>query len=176
MKEVVLLDLDGVITNFIGSASEVFNVDLYSVWPNGESDICNVLNISIEKFWEEIDNYGQKFWEDMKPYPWAKEFYSKLDKNFDVYFCSTPSQNPQSVSGKIIWLNRFLNKTVRNYIFTPYKHLLASPSITLIDDTNYNIEKFSKNNGFGILFPQKWNKNYNIKNKIQFVLDQLGIE
>ena len=156
---IIYLDLDGVCTNFIESCivangfeseKEIQNwKDNYA----GEFNASKVLNISNNKFWGRIEKCGEEFWSEMKPYPYFKELYRELSNLGKVYFLTSPSQDPLSLSGKLKWLQNQFNRGFKDYIITPNKELLANKNRFLIDDYPINLTRqeergfFSLNSG-----------------------------
>ncbi len=170
----IYLDMDGVCADFIKSAMKIFKrEDLYTNWPKGIYNVEEAIGISPAEFWKEIGKGGYKFWSTLEELPEFKEMYAALLKIGDVYFCTSPSRDPDSLKGKLMWLQDRFGGSFRNYIFIKDKHLLAKKDSFLIDDFDENCEKFLKAGGNSILFPQDWNSNNGIKNKISFVLDSI---
>lgn len=177
--KIIYLDLDGVCTNFIKSCIEANQLDYYStieIWKRdypGVFSASKVFNIDNNTFWGNIEKLGEGFWTEMEPYPWFKELYNKLSEYGKVYFLTSPSQCPYSLSGKLKWLQKQFNRNFKDYIITPNKELLANSNSLLIDDFPKNIESFKNAGGKGILFPQFWNSTIDIEDKISYVLNRL---
>lgn len=157
---VVLIDIDGVLADFCGSVCEVLNKKLPDPYPHENYNISDALGVSESELWKAVDAHGYDFWANLKPYDYAQELYERLKSEYDVYFCSSPSRSPESLQGKLIWLNRFVKGTCRNYVFTPHKKLLFRPDHILIDDYQKNTDEFQDR---GVLFPQNWNANWKYK-------------
>jgi 5'(3')-deoxyribonucleotidase len=178
----VLLDMDGVIVDFVTSA---LNVHINRIgeegrrhlhWPTGEYDIPKVPNISIEEFWEKIEETSH-FWLNLQPYPWHKTLIDAVKRiaRGTVLFCSSPTTHaPSSATGKVEWLQRVYGdgdsdpcvgheERIKNFILTSQKWALASPSTVLIDDSDKNCKEFRNAGGAAILFPRHWNSNHFIQ-------------
>lgn len=172
----IYLDIDGVCTNFIEACIKAngFNSDeVLKLWKNeyrGEFRAFKVLGISNKVFWKNIETTGEEFWSNMEPYPWFLDLYKKLNEIGKVHFLSSPSMAPNSLSGKLKWLQKYFGRDFRDYIITPNKELLAHKNAYLIDDYPRNVEKFKESGGNGILFPQYWNTKEIINDKIEYVL------
>jgi len=169
---IILLDMDGVIANFHRKICTVFRIDeeeFLKEWDIEEYEMCSairkVLNktkyvdISNNYIWNEINEYEKKygFWENLDLYNWSINLVHCLENISDLYFCSKPTLDPRSLSGKYIWISKHFPDYKRKFIFTPNKDLLAKENIILIDDTKKNVLSFIKNGGNAILFPTKWN-------------------
>lgn len=172
----IYLDIDGVCTNFIEAciiANGFNSKEVLELWKNeyrGEFRAFKVLGISNKDFWKNIEKKGEEFWSQMEPYPWFLELYEKLNTVGKVHFLSSPSMAPNSLSGKLKWLQKYFGRDFRDYIITPNKELLAHKNAYLIDDYPKNVEKFKVHGGNAILFPQYWNTKEIIDNKIEHVI------
>ncbi len=49
----------------------------------------------------------------------------------------------------------------------------ANPRSILIDDYELNVTEFRRHGGQAVLFPQIWNSNHRINNKIEFTLESV---
>jgi 5'(3')-deoxyribonucleotidase len=177
--KIIYLDLDGVCTNFIKPCIEANNLDYektVELWKNdypGVFSAFKVLNIDNSTFWKNIEKSGELFWSEMEPYPWFFDLYNRLSQHGKVYFLTSPSQCPNSLSGKLKWLQSQFNRNFRDYIITPNKELLANRESILIDDYPKNIEKFNSAGGRGILFPQFWNSLNVVEDKVSYIIGEL---
>jgi len=161
----ILLDMDGVVCDWVGAACKAFNRDPQEVvgsWLSGTFGIEIGLGITREKLWETLDAVGEKFWaEDIKEYPWSCQFYSACCKLGPVCFLTSPSTHVVSCAGKIRWLRQFTkDEKFREYVLTSHKHLLAKPINVLIDDDDEKVSSFRSAGGKAILFPQQWNSRF----------------
>ncbi len=175
----IYLDLDGVCTTFIDSCIVANNLDTNEVIPlwkekyRGEFNAFKVFGIKNSEFWKNVESTGEEFWSEMGTYPWFNDLYSELSKIGKVYFLTSPSQSPNSLSGKLKWLQRHFTNGFKDYIITPNKELLANSNSYLIDDFPGNVEKFLSAGGNAILFPQFWNSKEEIKDKVAYVLSKI---
>jgi len=179
----ILLDMDGVLSQFVEASCRFFGTteeELIKKWPKNEYDTDKVLNVSNAEFWEKINGAGQKFWSEMPEYPWAKTLYEGCKKYGDVYFLTSPSDQPCSPAGKLEWIHRFTgNNKARNFLIGPPKFLCANMDHVLIDDSDKNCNAFAMAGGRTILFPQPWNCNYAEKDKLGYTfgkLEEIGNE
>lgn len=171
--------MDGVCTNFVESCIEAngFNSkDIISRWEKdfrGEFRAFKVLGISNSQFWKNVEKTGEEFWSEMEPYPYFMDLYNRLTEVGRVFFLTSPSLAPNSLSGKLKWLQTQFNREFKDYVITPNKELLAHKNSFLIDDYPRNIEKFETAGGNGILFPQYWNSKKIVSDKIGYVIDKI---
>lgn len=156
----VYLDQDGPIANFVKGAFDLFDQKVPDLWPENEWNIENILGVSKKELWKKIDNAGHHFWANLEPTQYFNDLI-KLVSNIDPEFhiITSPARNPDSVKGKMIWMQRNLSWSFRRFIFisSESKHHFASPDRILIDDKLSNIEQWTKAGGISILFPCPWN-------------------
>jgi len=150
-----LLDMDGVIVDFIGGVGRLFDADLSNIteWLRPED-----LGLTTSEFWNAIDDKGMGFWEDLDELPWTQELIDLLGKD-NFVISTSPSFSPESVYGKVRWLKRRFGYNFKNYMIGEHKHLMAKSGLVLIDDYESNVEKFREAGGDAIMFPQLWNYN-----------------
>ncbi|MEC9490075.1 MAG: hypothetical protein UMU04_03940 [Halanaerobiales bacterium] len=75
------------------------------------------------------------------------------------------------MEGKLKWLKDRFGKEI---YFTYHKHYIADRYSLLIDDHDRNIDNFEDWGGKGVLFPQIWNRNYGIENRIEYTLAEVS--
>lgn len=149
------LDMDGVITDFVGGACAVHRKSEESVvgW-----DFHYDWGLSQDEFWAKINDQGVKFWSELSNYPWTKEMLTiarNCDKDYRII--TTPSRDMSSQVGKINWLaKRDIN---RDIVFTrkPKSAYCRGRNDVLIDDSDINVQNWVEAGGRAILFPQPWN-------------------
>lgn len=157
----IFCDMDGILTNFNKSFSEI---------PENDE---NLTPRQFEKkygknsIWPLIKKEGIEFWSEMEWMPDGKKFWNFI-KPFKPIILSAPSREPESAEGKLIWIKRELginqNKATRSpkpskwdpasrIIFNSDKYLFArGPQDILIDDTPKKIEDWiNKRKAIGIL-------------------------
>ena len=151
----IYLDLDGPMVNW--------DKGVFSLWGRypeikpGQS-CADALGVKKGEIWARITKRGAKWWAELEPHPWAKEFYEELCRIDEVVILTSPSHIPTGASGKTQWMKKFFGGNFRQYIMTSRKDLLAKPGDILIDDMDKNIEAFTQAGGIGVLFPRPWNK------------------
>ena len=157
--DAILVDLDGVLADFLLSALNVCGrLDLYDNWPPGHWDIVSVLGVTANGFWSMINARGYEFWAGLPAYPWTHELWERLKEiadreRADLIICTAPSLSPDCLKGKAMWMKAAFGHGFNDYIITGKKHLLASARVALIDDREATVVKFSSAGGHGILFP-----------------------
>lgn len=164
--ECILLDMDGVIANFVDRSITTAGLPI-------SHDDCDVWGyfekwMTTDEFWTKIEADDQ-FWFKLKPYDWARELYDMLTAIAPVSFCSTPSRDADAASQKIEWLREyaFMDRDEDRYFLVGVgpsaeghkrgKNLLAGRRRILIDDSDANVRDFKESGGMAILFPQPWN-------------------
>jgi len=152
-------DLDGVIANFVDGAIEAADLPLTHDDVN-QWDFFKPY-MSSEDFWGRIHAQAC-FWEDLPVYPWAHELVEALRSFGDVVYCSDPTLDDESATGKIKWLKRhgFVEPNGKNYILAAEKWRLSLQNTYLVDDSIFNCQSFAMRmeaEGDAIVFPQRWN-------------------
>lgn len=154
-KREILLDMDGCVVDFVSTAlkahgrqethDDITTWNFYEAW-----------GMTAEEFWAPCR--GIAFWESMQPYPWARDLYEGIKKNFPVTISTSPSEDPECAPGKYNWLRKHLGVRVADCMVGPKKYLMASPLHILIDDAPKNVAKFTERGGLAIGFKQPWNR------------------
>jgi len=161
--EVIFLDMDGVVVDLARSFLRVFGKEHLLDMPEYQTEMNEhmgeVLGMDPDTFWKAIDEGGIEVWSRAPAYPWAQELYNAMQELSDrVVFLTSPSWDPQSLAGKLTWLQEFTGKRgFRDYVITNQKDLLSAPGRILIDDRKSNVDEFLAEGGAAILFPQPWN-------------------
>ena len=169
------IDMDGVLVDFVNLALKIHDrEDLQTNWPPGETDIHRLLNISKSDFWEKLDSLGASLWKNLPPYPWYQELIGIVESFSPWTILTSPSLNPECPTGKVQWMNLHLQEGFRNFLIGPQKHLLAQSDRVLIDDSDVKIDQFRHAGGKAILFPQPWNSNHGISDRMDYIRDELN--
>jgi 5'(3')-deoxyribonucleotidase len=164
----IFLDMDGTILNFVGRVCEVLGLNEESVlknWPLGSWNICEAIKVPEKDLWAKIDGLGESFWSEMKPYDWCDELFQFCQQIAPTFILSKPTHHPSSLSGKVKWLQKWKGKDFSNFILTSNKEMCSRKGSILIDDHDFNIERFSKFDGESILFPMHANSRYYLSHK-----------
>ena len=151
----IYIDLDGVTASWKKSLLRVVGVDYedeetrtYLKKNNGKIDGM----ADVDLMWKEIKKEGTKFWAELDLFPWSKELWDKMNKKSNnVYFLTTPSEEPESCAGKHEWIKKHFD--TRKFVIAPEKQVCANSNAILIDDFPENIEAFEEAGGHGFLWP-----------------------
>lgn len=177
----ILLDMDGVLADFVTSACEAHDYDPSQMpWDECGFHMEKGMGLTADEFWAPINDLGRGFWTDLRPYPWLNALLLAVadlasEYGASVHLCTSPSRIPECQAGKIDWIYQHLPKALHHgYVFTSHKHLLARPDAVLIDDGIHNVMPFGEAGGHTILFPQPYNVNADqVGREVAFVQDSL---
>lgn len=158
----ILLDMDGVLANFVYAACAAHGRP-YQPETLGQYNIAKQWGITAEEFWAPLS--GEAFWGNLDPYPWANDLHKALMAIAPVTVCSAPSLDPFCTTGKLLWLKKHLGVGVPNVIFANKKDLLAMPSNILVDDSDRKVDAFTFAGGRAVIFPQPWNSRHLFSDK-----------
>jgi 5'(3')-deoxyribonucleotidase len=163
-KTQILLDMDGVLVDFLSGAIKALNRDFNRditieqyADKFGRWETYDYYGITTTQFWESIHN-TPFFWVDLEPMPWYKELYALLSEMGDVTILTTPSLDPSCSMQKLQWLRKHLDIGSDAVFMGARKYLMAGNGI-LIDDYYKNVDKFRDAGGEAILVPSNWNTN-----------------
>lgn len=166
-----LTDMDGCLCDFVSHALATHGRKEVKIttW-----NIEDHLGITAEMFQEPIQKRGAGWWRQIPELPWYKDVIRLSKKHSDeMFICSSPHVFEESETGKRKWVRDRLGKSFDNFVFTNHKHLLASPTTILIDDSEKNCAAFDERDGISILFPAAWNRLGEMKNPIPYLERQL---
>lgn len=161
--EHIFLDLDGVLCDWVGGVCKLFGRDqeeIEATWTD-DGDICPQLGVSMDEMWRAIDETGEIFWSNLKPYPWTGELWRLCNAVAPTTILTSPSWHPSSLAGKLMWMNQHIGdgRPFRRYLIGPQKAACAGPRKLLIDDRKKLCDGFREAGGDAILFPRPWNAN-----------------
>jgi 5'(3')-deoxyribonucleotidase len=162
MNKNIFLDMDGVLTDFIGGAIKTLNARYKTdhtissyCREYGKYDMEKHWGISVKDFWWALDsNYS--FWYDLEPMPWAVPLYMRLQEFGTVTIVTSPSESVNCASQKMAWLRDKMGIKSESVIIGSRKYLLAGNGV-LIDDYAPNVKKFIDAGGQGFVLPSNWN-------------------
>ena len=182
--EVIFFDMDGVLCDFQTHARFYHSLpEDYLQWPLGKFDPQAAWRMKDHEFWKPIDDCGEEFWATIPMYPWARDMWDTIATSHlgtDIRVLTSPTHHQTSLSGKIIWMNRFLGWNASSSVtISEEKKWLAAPGRILIDDLDRNIVAWQKQGGLGLLIPQVWNSDHKfipefLDDPVEYV--RLGIE
>lgn len=171
-KAKICLDIDGVLADFVGGAAKLIGYDpaVVTMW-----DYYPLIGKTESEFWAAIDAAGDDFWASLDPYHWIEDLHSMCKQYGDTILLTANSKHHSSAAGKVLWMQKHFGGNFRDYLMGPKKEFCATPNTILIDDSDANCGKFRSHGGYAILFPQPWNENRGIADKISYVSDTLKL-
>jgi 5'(3')-deoxyribonucleotidase len=155
------LDMDGVLTDFIGGACRAHQVDNPYNRPEalGEWHLEKLLGISANHFWRVIDE-DPGFWVNLEKTDEADKIVQFAIEEFGVdriAFLTAPALDDSCLTGKRAWIKRYYPQITGGITFAKDKGLYGHYGAWLIDDKPENCEAFSENGGIAMLLPRPWN-------------------
>lgn len=180
----VLLDMDGVLVNFVKGALKAHNINIsvndFYKGHEGEWNIVPIIQKYIpgftdNKFWEPMND---EYWANLEPMEDFEEILSLLEERFDrssITICTSPSENEGCIPGKRRWIKKYMPSHYhRTYAqnFGPKKWLMAHRRHILVDDHNKNCREFVDYGGHAASVPRLWNSNYLVANCTLEYLDR----
>lgn len=156
----VLLDLDGVLVDFVRGICEAHGVDSPHT---GQSsyDTAALLGMTDREFWVPANDVT--FWENLEWTPDGKQILEIVSRYFhhdQICLLTSPSQAPEAAAGKMRWIQRELPDFSRQFLIGPVKHFCAHPEAFLIDDHDVNCDLFAFHGGRTLRVPRPWNSNW----------------
>jgi len=163
----ILLDMDGVLTDFLGGACKLHNktYDGHPHDPDSQTsqtpwEIEPIFGMTAPALWEPM---GREFWESLDPLPHCHEIVATLTAKFgeeNICLLTSPIRTDGCIDGKMAWIRKHLPQFRRRFLVGPAKQFCASPRHCLVDDRTFNIESFKDVGGHGFLFPAPWNSRF----------------
>jgi 5'(3')-deoxyribonucleotidase len=151
----IFLDIDGVLANWTEAACKICDIDCDDpetrdlIKKDGRIDPL----MDEDEYWSIIEKHGFEWWADIPLFPWAKDLYEELKSmNPNVCFLTSPSDVPDCVKGKMMWINKHFE--TKDFLIGPAKHFCANKKSLLIDDYPKKVNKFEEYGGTGFLWPE----------------------
>lgn len=157
---VIYCDVDGVVGDWEGRLLEIYGL-------KNDSEIREYLKEGgkiedkFDNLRERVAELGPDFWSGIKPFFWAQELVSRIEKYGDFSFLtSSGNHNKRPIYaaggayGKLIWLSENFNG--KSVSICRDKHLHAHSRAILIDDNKKKVENFIECGGEGFLFPHAY--------------------
>ena len=167
MIDRVLLDMDGVLVDFLGGACKFHGVTYdglphnpYSQTEQKPWEIEGVFGMSPHKLWNPL---GRDFWANLDPLPYCHEVVELLSERFgeeNICLLTSPIRTDGCIDGKMDWIRKHLPQFKRRFLVGPAKQFAASSSHVLVDDRPKNIEEFKAVGGNVFMFPAPWNRRF----------------
>lgn len=183
MSSTILVDMDGVLSNFVRGACVA--VGCQHLWPKAEQfqsyDTWEVLGVDRQIFWDRIEHQGSEFWETLDPLPWMPDLLDLLRRFGKLRVASDATAHgqlpfPDCAFGKSLWLKRHVPFLAKNPLLLHEKHWLSRPGVILVDDSDEQVRNFQSvsDAGKAVLFPQPWNSaRDHIHRRLEYVEEQL---
>lgn len=153
----ILLDLDGVVIDYVGGCIDWFGLKTHEgvmhEWDSVLKTYKKQTGKSKSDFFRE---QTEEFWLGLKMYPWASDLLELLAPYKPVILTSPTLTN---AGLRQRWINKNMKDYFdeKRYLIGPAKWAAAHPGALLIDDKPDNIRKFSAAGGQVMFFPQPWN-------------------
>lgn len=166
----IMLDMDGVIVDFLGGAARAHNRPLPYSNPKwyGEWNTEKGWGITSEQFWKPI-NEDPNFWEHLEKTPEADQIVfacTNVVGMHNIAILTSPDRSSNCFTGKVKWMKKNYPQLEGRMIFSRAKEFMSSPQRILVDDKDSNIENFRKEGGHGVLVPRVWNSDYKNSDKV----------
>lgn len=167
--EIVYLDMDGVLVDFVSGLHRALGLDYsyldYPYKPNKWDifgDIIKRANLEPSYFYEINNLCTTDFWKNLGWMHDGLEVFELVLKKFDldqIYLLTDPMPNVESATGKWMWVKENIPELYKKTIITQApKSLFAKSNVLLIDDKNESVEGFKKAGGKACLLPRYWNR------------------
>jgi len=165
----VMLDMDGVLTDFVRAAYSFHNKE-YKDYPSGEWHVEKVMGLKPSEFW----TFEEEFWAHMPWMPDGEQILKIIEDIVgidNICLLTSPIRNSNSLSGKMEWIQRNIPRYSRKVLIGAAKDFCCGENRILIDDYDGNINKWR---GPSFLVPRQWNTKYDqqenlISNLIEYL-------
>jgi 5'(3')-deoxyribonucleotidase len=153
----VLLDVDGVLANFVQGACDEHGLENPYLSPAsaGHYDIVKLLGVPDKEFWAPL---GRDFWANLPKMEHADVIVELLELTYgrdNICILTKPCKTEGCADGKIIWLRE--NYPQFHFLLGSSKSWCAHPGSILFDDFGKNITRFRQSHGRAFLVPAPWN-------------------
>ena len=156
MKKRIMLDVDGILANFVAGAAAFHGKDPASF---SSGDIVETWGFTASDFWNPL---GYDFWANLPVYDTAEEVVDICQKAVgpeNVCLLTSPCATRGCAEGKIEWVRKHFPQFKRRVLVGEAKEFCASPTSMLVDDHDNNIDAFHRAGGWVFLYPRPWNRN-----------------
>jgi len=160
----VLLDMDGVLTDFVKHICQLHNRP--NPFLHGENrglfEMDKIWGMSASDFWSPC---GYDFWSTMDWMPDAQDILGVLDSAVgtdNVCLLTAPCATAGCVEGKRDWVRKNLPEFSKRLMIGSAKEFMASPVRLLVDDRDENVDKYKAAGGPTFLYPRCWNRNHGL--------------
>lgn len=160
MIKQVLLDLDGVLVDFVKGVCKLHGKENPYIDDanHGHFDMDKIWGMTPKEFWGPC---GYSFWANLEFHSEAEELLGILADTpgwNSVCILTSPCDTDGCVDGKRDWVKKNLPDFRKRLLIGSAKEFQTNgTNRLLIDDRNENIEKFERNGGWAWTFPRPWN-------------------
>lgn len=157
-----LLDMDGVLVDFVGGACHWHGKTNPYGKPGtaGEWDVIKLIGMEPEPFWK---NLGRGFWSGLDWMHDGKFILDVVEEAFgadNVCLLTSPCETDGCIDGKRDWVKAHMPSYSKRLLVGSAKEFCAGPDRLLIDDHPGNVTKFKAAGGSACLLPRPWNDLY----------------
>ena len=157
----ILLDCDGILSNFSKGVLDVFNKHYGTKWKEKDIhswDMSQTLGVSRDIVQEIAAQ--PNFCLNLDPYPEGIEAAKELGKIGDVWVVTSPLNSKTWMWERNEWVGKHVGIDERKVIHTGNKKLIKGAM--LVDDKPKNVEEWNKEwpDGVALLFDRPWNQDY----------------
>lgn len=154
MTKKILLDVDGVLIDFVAGAARVHGKDPstvknYHFWPEW--------GLSDDEFWSPL---AFDFWANLDPYPEAQELLQICTEAVgkdNILLVTSPCNTVGCLEGKKASLAKHFSGYHSSFMSPKARCLMAHKEMLLIDDNVETCGKFHGAGGNTIKYPRPWN-------------------
>jgi len=164
MKNLILIDMDEVLVNFVGpwlarTRPHMAYDELMAMDWEAAGDLQSLLNIDRDEFMAEMFEFSPSWWRGLPWMPGGKELLQLVvESGLPWALCSAPSACPNAAAGKIQWAKDQLGEMgKKKLILVDNKSFLAREGVVLVDDMVHNTVAFIEAGGEAVLVPRPWN-------------------
>lgn len=158
-KPRVLLDVDGVLADFVTPALQVVQQVTGKPAPKDATDDWDLFRAYDQetqaKFYNEFKKEGWCY--ALQPYPGALEGVNMLRDLADVYFVTSPMHGPHWSDERARWLVDYFGAKRNQVVSTNAKYVCAGD--VLVDDKTSHVVKWLQHHerGLGVVWAQPYN-------------------
>jgi hypothetical protein len=155
MNKRILLDLDGVIADFVAAAVELHKPSnpVVSSW-----NFFEEWGLTARDFWGPM---GYNFWVNVPKTTDAVQIVQMCEEavgSRNVCLLTAPCYTKGCRDGKRDWIRKHFPQYHRRHLIGAPKEFCASPNSLLVDDSDTNCETFANWGGHFCLYPNQANK------------------
>lgn len=158
MMATVLLDLDGVLVDFVGGICRAHGRDGYTpqCWDFYRSE----WEMADAEFWK--PTMQPAFWSQLDWTPDGRRIFNRCVQavGWHSVYLLTSGRSAAAAAGKTTWVEREVGRDWLDRLLIGHcKHLCAHSSHILVDDYDRNVKAFRAAGGRSVLVAQPWNAN-----------------